>query len=141
MSSVERSTEQATVDDDAPSRARVLVVDDHDSSVVLARRILRTGGYTKVRSASDARDALLLVRSWDPDIVLLDLHMPRLGGTEFIRKIRNSDPPSTVPVLVLTGDDDPEALARASQAGANACLLKPIDAGELLQKVSSLLAG
>lgn len=140
MSSVERSTEQATIDDDSSS-ARILVVDDHDSSVVLARRVLRTGGYTKVRSANDARDALLLVRSWDPDLVLLDLHMPRLGGTEFIRKLRNSDPPSTVPVLVLTGDDDPEALARARQAGANDCLIKPIDAGELLQKVNSLLGG
>lgn len=149
MHSVDHTNEHATrgaaggdptPTDAAQHDARILVVDDQEANVVLARRMLKHGGYSKVRAVSDSRDALLLARSWDPDLVLVDLHMPHLGGTDLIRKLRGGEKPSAVPILVLTGDDDPEMLARAREAGADDCLVKPIDAGELQQKVGALLA-
>jgi DNA-binding response OmpR family regulator len=120
--------------------ARILVVDDQESGVVLARRLLKHAGYTKVRAVSDSRDALLLARSWAPDLVLVDLHMPRLSGTDLIRKLRGGEKPSAVAILVIAGDDDSDLLARAREAGADDCLVEPLDAGELQQKVGALLA-
>lgn len=133
------TTEEPAEPGDDPTR--ILVVDDHHANVVLARRILRSGGYSKVRSATDSRDALLLTHSWRPDLILLDLHMPHIGGTEFIQRLRSSGHAEPIPVLVVTGDDDPDALERARRAGAGDCLVKPIQAEELLAKVRALLAG
>lgn len=130
--------------EDAPSEAggggRILVVDDRQQNVLLTRRILGKGGHSKVRSATDSRAALTLVRSWQPDLVILDLHMPHMGGTEFIERLRAGDHPLDVMVLVLTADDDPETLDRARRAGADQVLTKPIDATELLAEVETLLA-
>lgn len=120
--------------------SRILVVDDHRSSIVLTRRILQQAGYGRVRSASDPRDALTLARTWQPDLVLVDLHMPHIGGSEFIVKMRGNKSELPTPVLVITGDDSPEALARARRCGASDCLIKPIDAHVLLETVGANLA-
>lgn len=119
---------------------RILVVDDRQQNVLLTRRILGKGGYTKVRSATDSRAGMALVNSWEPVLVILDLHMPHMGGTEFIERLRAGDGHSDVVVLVLTADDDPEVHDRALGAGASRVLTKPIDAAELLDAVGSLIA-
>lgn len=118
---------------------RILVVDDRQSSVLLTRRLLGKGGYTKVRSATDSRAAMALVRSWQPALVLLDLHMPHMGGTEFLERLRGDEHLSGVKVLVVTADDDPEALQRARSAGASGVVTKPVDVAELLERVGALL--
>jgi CheY-like chemotaxis protein len=118
---------------------RILVVDDRQQNVLLTRRILGKGGYAKVRSATDSRAAMALVHSWEPVLVILDLHMPHMGGTEFIERLRAGDSHSDVLVLVLTADDDPEVHDRALGAGAARVLTKPIDAADLLAEVDSLM--
>lgn len=120
-------------------QSRILVVDDHEANVVLTRRILRKAGYVNVRAVTDSREALLLANSWQPDLVLLDLHMPHIGGTEFMLKLCGEQDQPRVPVLVVTGDDEPDALDRARRAGAEGCLVKPIVAGELVDKIHELL--
>ncbi|MCB1011985.1 MAG: response regulator [Microthrixaceae bacterium] len=127
------------VEDPGPD-ARILVVDDRQSNVVLIRKLLGRAGYSKVRSATDPREAILLVHSWEPDLVILDLHMPHIGGTEFIERINSGVRPTAVKVLVVTGDDDPETLDRAVRAGADATLIKPIDATEMVSTVGGLLS-
>jgi CheY-like chemotaxis protein len=72
-------------------------------------------------------------------LVILDLHMPHMGGTEFIERLRAGDSHSDVLVLVLTADDDPEVHDRALGAGAARVLTKPIDAADLLAEVDSLM--
>ena len=119
---------------------RILVVDDRQQNVLLTRRILGKGGYTKVRSATDSRAAMALVHSWEPGLVILDLHMPHMGGTEFIERLRAGEAHPDVLVLVLTADDDPEVHDRARGAGAARVLTKPIDAAQLLAEVGSLIA-
>ncbi|MCZ7630991.1 MAG: response regulator [Microthrixaceae bacterium] len=76
------------VPDQPVHNRRILVVDDRQQNVLLTRRILGKGGYTKVRSATDSRAALAMVNSWEPALVILDLHMPHMGGTEFIQRLR-----------------------------------------------------
>jgi putative two-component system response regulator len=118
---------------------RILVVDDRQQNVLLTRRILGKGGYAKVRSATDSRAAMTLVHSWEPVLVILDLHMPHMGGTEFIERLRAGESHSDVQVLVLTADDDPEVHDRALGAGAARVLTKPIDAADLLAEVGLLM--
>ncbi|MEZ5238399.1 MAG: response regulator [Microthrixaceae bacterium] len=118
---------------------RILVVDDRQPNVILTRRMLGKGGYTKVRSATDSRAAMALVRSWEPDLVLLDLHMPHVGGTEFMDRLRAGGDLGALKVLVVTADTDPEAEQRAMAAGASGVLTKPLDAGALLRSVADLL--
>lgn len=127
------------VPDQPVHNRRILVVDDRQQNVLLTRRILGKGGYTKVRSATDSRAALAMVNSWEPALVILDLHMPHMGGTEFIQRLRAGDGHAEVLVLVLTADDDPEVHDRALGAGASRVLTKPIDAAELLAEVGLLM--
>jgi EAL domain-containing protein (putative c-di-GMP-specific phosphodiesterase class I) len=125
----------------AITEARILIVDDQLANVVLVRRILGRAGFSRVRGFRDPRAALDSCRIWDPDLILLDLHMPHLSGVEFLRILRHRVPMSEfVPVLVLTADTSGAALKRSLAAGANDFATKPVDVDELLLRVRNLLA-
>ena len=70
---------------DAVADSRILVVDDVEGNVALVRRIFRHAGYRRVRGITDVPEALAICAEWQPDLVLLDLHMPRLDGIGFLR--------------------------------------------------------
>jgi len=118
-----------------------MVIDDQPANLLLVRRILSQAGFTRVRGYKDPRVALDAWRSWDPDVILLDLHMPQLDGVAFLEALRRIVPPDEfVPVLMLTADASGVALKRSLAAGANDFATKPIDAVELLLRVRNLLA-
>ena len=125
----------------ALTQARVMVIDDHPANLLLVRRILGQAGFAHVRGYKDSRSALENWRSWDPDVILLDLHMPHLDGVAFLEALRRSIPDNEfVPVLMLTADTSGLALKQSLAAGANDFATKPIDAVELLLRVRNLLA-
>ncbi|MGZ7041803.1 MAG: response regulator, partial [Thermoanaerobaculia bacterium] len=118
-----------------------MVVDDQSANLLLVRRILSQAGFTQIRGFKDPRAALENCRSWDPDVILLDLHMPHLGGIGFLEAFRNSIAATEfVPVLMLTADVSGLALKQSLAAGANDFATKPVDAVELLLRVRNLLA-
>ena len=118
-----------------------MVVDDQPANLLLVRRILGQAGFTEVRGFKDPRVALESWRSWDPDVILLDLHMPHLDGVAFLEAMRRNAPANEfVPVLMLTADASGVAIKRSLAAGANDFATKPIDAVELLLRVRNLLA-
>jgi EAL domain-containing protein (putative c-di-GMP-specific phosphodiesterase class I)/CheY-like chemotaxis protein len=122
-------------------RARVVVVDDEPASAKLIRAVLATAGFDHVTTYNDPRVGLDEVLTHEPDLVLLDLHMPHIGGIEFLRRMHAQQRGRAfVPVLVLTADNSPDAAKGALQAGANDFLAKPIDTGELLLRVQNLLS-
>jgi EAL domain-containing protein (putative c-di-GMP-specific phosphodiesterase class I)/ActR/RegA family two-component response regulator len=122
------------------TQARIVVVDDHPANVALVRRVLGHAGYTRVRGFADPTAALDACQTWDPDLVLLDLHMPHLSGVEFLQILRSRTPISGfVPVLVLTADATSDALKASLRAGANDFATKPIDIDEVLLRVRNLL--
>ena len=115
---------------------RLLLVDDQ----VLLRHGLRaimqnTDDITVAGEASDGREALRVARDLRPDVVLMDLQMPGMSGTEAIRAMRADPSLSETPVLVLTTFDDEDDVVDAIAAGANGYLLKDIDADELRRAV------
>ncbi len=120
--------------------ARVLIVDDLEANVVLLQRILADAGIADLRAITDSRQALAAILELEPDLVLLDLHMPNLDGTEVLRSLQESLPPDHfLPVLVLTADTSTGAREQALDLGAKDFLTKPFDRIEVVQRVRNLL--
>ena len=119
---------------------RIMVVDDHH--MVRQGLIALLSGSPEVEvvgSAADGRGALESYRSLMPDVTLVDLQMPLMGGVEFIQRVRAELPAARF--IVLTTFDGDEDIFRAMQAGARAYLLKGMDLDELLDTVRAVHAG
>ena len=125
---------------DPLTEARILVIDDEDSNVRLLEAILRREGYANVVSTTDPRDALPLFSEFEPDLVLLDLMMPRMDGFQVMSELRREIPQdSYLPILVLTADVTRDARNRALEMGANDFLTKPLDNHEVTLSIRNLL--
>ena len=112
--------------------ADVLVVDDEPANVALVQSILERNGFTRIRSTTDPREFRTLFDDTRPDIVLLDLHMPHVGGLELVREIGGLlEPDEYLPVLVLSADVTAKARRDALGAGATDFLTKPFDTTEV----------
>jgi len=119
---------------------RILVVDDEPLNVRVLERMLKGAGFEEVLSTSDSREALSLFSEFQPDLILLDLHMPHLDGFEILGSLRVAIPPNQyLPVLVLTGDATSDVRERALLAGARDFITKPFDMTEVLLRIRNLL--
>lgn len=119
---------------------RVMIIEDHH--VVRQGLIALLSGSPEVEvvgSAADGREALACYRSLMPDVTLVDLQMPRMGGVEVIQRVRAELPQARF--IVLTTFDGDEDIFRAMQAGAKAYLLKGMDLDELLHAIRAVHSG
>lgn len=114
----------------------VLVIDDDDKITSLIRRSLAFSGY-QVRTAADGEAGLNVLLTETPDLIILDVMMPKLDGWETVRRIREAG--ITVPVLMLTAKDDVSDRVRGLDLGADDYLVKPFALDELLARVRALL--
>ena len=120
--------------------SRVLIVDDSDDDVEMLRRCL-SGGTIEIRGLTDSSRAEEVFNEFEPDLVLLDLHMPQPDGLEILRRIREARSRlGFLPVLVLTGDVGQVARNNALDLGADDFLTKPLDRQEVVLRVRNLLA-
>ena len=120
--------------------ARIMVVDDERVNVVLLERILEQDGYRNVRSVTDPTEAVPLFDQFEPDLVLLDLHMPKLDGFAVMELLEDRISSETfLPILILTADIRPEIKRRALAAGAKDFVTKPFDRTEVLLRIQNLL--
>lgn len=125
---------------EAIARARILVVDDEEANVRLLEAILHRAGCTYVESTTDPRQVEAILSELDPDLVLLDLHMPHLSGFDVMDRLRSRIPSDEyLPVLVLTADVTWETKRRALADGAADFLTKPLDPAEVMLRVGNLL--
>jgi putative two-component system response regulator len=120
--------------------SRILIIDDEVHHVEQLVNLLAAEGFQNVSTTLDPQEGLALVFADEPDIVLLDLHMPELSGVDFMRHVR-SDPSRFpfLPILILTDDTSHETRRHALANGANDILVKPFDAVEVLLRVQNLL--
>jgi two-component system response regulator MprA len=115
--------------------ARVLVVEDDDEIAQVLQRSLRLEGY-EVRIAPDGEQALAMHAEYVPDVVILDLGLPKLDGIDVAKKVRGAD---DVPILMLTARDAVEARVEGLDSGADDYLVKPFERQELLARLRALL--
>lgn len=119
---------------------RLLVVDDHEIvRASIATMLGRTKGLEVAGQAADGLEALEKVRELHPDVVLMDMQMPRLNGVEATRRIKAEFP--QVQVLVLTTYDDDELIWGGIQAGAKGYLLKDAPLDDLFKAIHAVAQG
>ncbi|HEX5929049.1 MAG TPA: response regulator transcription factor [Solirubrobacterales bacterium] len=114
---------------------RVLVVEDDTDIADVLRRSLRNEGY-EVRTSADGVDALEVAAGFVPDLVVLDLGLPRLDGIEVCRRLRED---GDVPILMLTARAETEDRVAGLDSGADDYLAKPFERQELLARIRALL--
>jgi PAS domain S-box-containing protein len=107
-------------------RYRVLVVDDDPSTRLMVREVLEPAGFI-VEEAEGGRNGLLLVESFRPDLILLDIVMPDMDGFETLRLLRETEHGGSCPVVMITGLQDPGAVETAYESGASDFVTKPIN--------------
>ena len=118
--------------------AVILAVEDNEHSLDLLSTIMTNAGY-RVRQAADGEAALSSIRSQLPDLILLDVHMPRLDGFAVCRHLKAHADTEGIPVIFLTASDDPESRVKGLQMGAVDYLAKPYHPVEVLLRVKTHL--
>jgi len=115
---------------------RILIVEDDKKLAEFVARGLRAERFA-VDTAGNGREGANFIDAYSYDLVVLDLMLPRMSGTELLRRIRQSH--ATIPVLILTARDELEAKVSHFEAGADDYLTKPFDFAELLVRIRALL--
>ena len=118
--------------------ARILVVEDNPLNLKLVRDVLGAAGYDVV-SATSGEEGLRKAAELPPELVLMDLQLPGIDGTETMRRLRAGTLDPRVPVVAVTASAMPEDHRRAEQAGFDGYLEKPISVRSLVGQVEAFL--
>jgi two-component system, sensor histidine kinase and response regulator len=121
-----------------PSGGTILIADDDTTVRILLRHVLEDEGYV-IEEAANGKQALEMVQSNPPDLVLLDAIMPEIDGFEVVERMQTHPIASRVPVLIITGLDDDESVNHAFAVGAVDYVTKPVNWAVLRQRVRRLL--
>lgn len=125
---------------EANKQIRLLLADDHAVVRSGTRQLLeRQPDFEIVGEASDGSEAITMTKELQPDVVLMDVRMPKVSGVEATRRIKADCP--GIKVLVLTAHDDDEYVFALLQAGANGYLLKTAEIEELVQAIRTVAEG
>jgi two-component system cell cycle response regulator len=119
-------------------KKRILVVDDHEDNIELLRARLEARGY-EIHAASDGQAALEQVERISPDLILLDVMMPKMDGMEVVRRLKANKDLPFIPVIMQTALDTTQNKVEGLDAGADDYITKPINFAELEAKVNALL--
>ena len=117
---------------------KILLVEDNAVNRRLAEYLLRSTGYT-VLEAATAREAFDRIRADQPDLILMDLHLPEMDGLEATRRLKGNPATRHIPVVALTAYGMPGDRERALAAGCAGYITKPIDKAAFLREVAAHL--
>jgi DNA-binding response OmpR family regulator len=119
--------------------ARILIADDTPQAAELLEAFLAETDY-EVRVVGDGEQTLRQVAEWQPDLILLDVMMPRISGFEVCKRLRANPATHGIAILMITALDQHSDVERAVEAGTDDFLSKPITKAELLKRIPALLA-
>jgi len=119
--------------------SKVLIVDDNPQMVELLAAHVEQLPQVTILTASDGQEALQKVAAEPPDLVLLDIMMPRMSGFEVCRRMKTDPATKQIPIVMVTALDELADIERGVEVGANDFLVKPINPAELRSRVETLL--
>jgi DNA-binding response OmpR family regulator len=122
----------------AANEINILVVDDSTTNIVLLEAILDEKGY-KIYTALNAKEAYSIITKHHPDLILLDLLMPKISGFDFLKEIKRKKDTRNTPVIIVSALTDDENIDKIMNMGAIDFVKKPIDLQYLVNKVESVL--
>ena len=118
---------------------KILCVEDNDDNLfVLHRRLSRAGFEVKV--ATNGKDGVEWAKTLLPDLIVMDLDLPKLGGTEATQRLKSQPETKHIPIIVVTADTSEESREKAFAAGCDDYETKPADFDKLVEKIHSLLS-
>jgi DNA-binding response OmpR family regulator len=118
--------------------AHILVLEDQPETQVLLTKQLNAAGY-RVTIAADGLEGLMKLEQITPDLIIIDILMPKLNGLDFARAVRSQDATRAIPTIFLTAKDDPQSMVDGINAGARYYVTKPFDMGDLIKKIARIL--
>ncbi len=113
-------------------KQKILVVDDDQKVLYVLSEGLEAGGY-KVRTAQNGAQGVIAAVQFRPDLILLDLAMPKLDGWQTLERLRRYNEISKIPVIMLTGKGETGNLMRAQELGVTDYFIKPIEIADILK--------
>jgi DNA-binding response OmpR family regulator len=121
------------------TKKKILVVEDEETLLQLQTILLTVKGY-EVEGVMDGQAALEAVAAMKPDLVLLDVMLPKIDGFEVCRRVKANEGTQHIPVILLTGKKDKEAFAMGKEAGADWFLTKPFKSAMLIESINRFLS-
>lgn len=121
-----------------PGTSRILIADDNQPNRELLEAYLADLDC-QIEHAADGQETLAKVRSFQPDLILLDVMMPKLSGFEVCQQLKSDPSTSRIMILMVTALNEPGDIERAVRAGTDDFLSKPINKIELLKRVENML--
>ncbi len=118
---------------------KIMIVDDEEYNIFVLRKYLRAAGYQNIVYTDDSREAVGLICSEQPDIVLLDIMMPHVNGLDILSQLMSQGAFDTMPVLILSSSNESKIKQAALELGATDFLSKPIDPEDLMPRVRNAL--
>lgn len=120
-------------------RRTVLMIDDEANARKLAKLLLEREGY-RVLTAANGEEGLILAKVQQPDVVLLDILMPKTSGHEVLRRLQEDQDLKDIPVIIVTARRGEQGIAASFRLGAVSHIEKPYETKDLLQKIQVALA-
>ena len=117
---------------------KILIVDDEPDVVETLTKMLVNRSF-KVLIAFDGNDGLMKAKDEQPDVILLDLMMPKMDGFEMIKRLKSDEATDGIPVIILTARSDTEARFKTYRYRADAYMVKPFHLPDLITKINQLL--
>lgn len=118
--------------------AKILVVDDEEHIVMILKDSLEFSGF-QVVTAMDGQEALEMVKKESPDLIVLDIGMPKLDGWEVCRRLKADEKTKSIPIIILTAYAQTSDQKKGAQLGADRFITKPCDLTFLVEEINRLL--
>ena len=123
-----------------PEKAKIMIVDDGPLDTAMLELQLAEAGFSAIQSVTDPKATFDMIRSEQPDVLLLDIVMPEVDGFEILAAVQQSQILAPLPVIILTASTTAETKLKALELGATDFLSKPVDPSELLLRLRNTLA-
>ena len=118
---------------------KILIVEDEPDIMDLAEVRLKYSGY-EIIAATDAEKALAILQKHTPDLILMDLLLPKMQGDELCKKLKSDDRYKNIPIILFTASAIRTSLTeKIKEIGADDCIMKPFEPEELLRKIKKII--